>query len=90
MLRYIKEFFRCKFYDGVEVGGSFTFYSNGVVGDIYHIITLGETTVTYQLTWYGYRTGSPQTVTKSDFKTLVSGGEYHGKDYLYSLRWEGC
>tara|TARA_B100001105_G_scaffold136402_1_gene109291 strand:- start:5444 stop:5638 length:195 start_codon:yes stop_codon:yes gene_type:complete len=61
MFRWLKELFRSKFYDGKEVGGSFTFYeetSFGTkVGNIYHIVAIGEKTITYQKTWYGYRQG---------------------------------
>ena len=86
MINKIKEFFRDKFYDDKEVGGSFTFYSTGrQVGDIYHILVLTESHVKYKVTFYGYGMGQAKTVSRSEFKKVVDGGEYHGRDYLFAL-----
>lgn len=83
----IKENFREKFYDDVEIGGSFTFYEeDGRVGDIYHIVGMENNSITYQKTWYGYKMDKERTLSFSEFKGLVSGGDYHDSDYLYKLR----
>ncbi len=86
MLNRLKECFRDKFYDKVEVGGSFTFYDEDQVGDVYHITTMTEEEITYKKTWYGYVLHT-ETVSRLRFKHMVSGGDYHGTDYLYALRW---
>ena len=90
ILKFIKSIFRDKFYDDKEVGGSFTFYeetSFGTkVGNIYHILAIGENTITYQMTWYGYKQGGIRKVSKLKFRSLVRGGKYHDSDYLYALR----
>lgn len=88
MLDEIKEYFRDKFYDNVEIGGSFTFYKDGRTDDIFHVLDLTNTAVTYQKTWYGYRMGDETTVCREEFKVLVHGGRYHTSDYLYGLRRE--
>ncbi|MCP3683173.1 MAG: hypothetical protein GY861_10820 [bacterium] len=89
LTEYITNMFRDYFYDNVEVGGSFTFYEYIVdtkrIGDIYHVLAITEDTISYQKTWYGHKVGKPTTISKSEFKSLVRGGEYHGRDYLYSL-----
>lgn len=82
----IKHILRDRFYDKVEVGGSFTFTKGSYTEDIYHVLEMSHTNITYQKTWYGYRLGSPVTVTRTKFKNIVQGSEYHGEDYLYSFK----
>lgn len=85
MLELIKELLRDKFYDNVEVGGSFTFYSRDkAIDTIYHIVELTDSHVTYKRTWYGHVIGD-NTVSKGRFKRIVSGGKYHNSNYLYAL-----
>ncbi len=85
MKKRFKDIFRDRFYDKVVIGGSFTFYENGYVGDIYHITSLTKDQVTYRLSWKGYWLCGDKTVTRSAFKSLVSGGKYNGVDYLFNL-----